>query len=59
MNFTEYLTKIKEKSLSLQELSEESAKTELILPLFAELGYDTTNSDEFCQEYSYGKKTAD
>ncbi|MEE5992187.1 MAG: hypothetical protein V3G42_02990 [Oscillospiraceae bacterium] len=59
MNFTEYLMKIREKSVSFQELSEESAKTEFILPLFAELGYDTTNSKEFCQEYSYGKKTAD
>ena len=59
MNFTEYLTKIKEKSVSFQELSEENAKTELILPLFTELGYDTTNSKEFAQDYSYGRKTAD
>lgn len=59
MNFTEYLKKIREKSLSFQEFSEESAKTEFVLPFFAELGYDTTNSKVFCQDYSYGRKIAD
>ncbi|HAJ97412.1 MAG TPA: hypothetical protein DCO72_06730 [Ruminococcus sp.] len=59
MNFTEYLTKIREKSLSFQEFSEESAKTEFVLPFFAELGYDTTDSKVFCQDYSYGRKIAD